>query len=355
MPPRCPMPVIDLLFIRAGDGHVATAKALHKELVKYDPSIEVRLVDLQDPSVLGGLDFIARHTGITGVDIYNLMLRHDLTILDPIYLGLSRFNIRLRYKQGLDILRHFWGKHKPDLVVSLVPLFNGLILQALEEVSPSTPSLTILTDLCDVSDCYWFDERTRRCLVPTERARLQALTKGLRPTQVRLSTGLVLRQEFYDLPPIDCDAERLGLGLESGTFTMLILFGGNGSSVMKTILRRLDRLGSPIQAICLCGKNEKLADEITKMKLDFKVCVVGYTEKVDLYMRLADVFIGKPGNISVSEAVHLGLPVITTKNSATLLQERYTGKWLDENAVDPPVPLRRHHGNAPATCKHCAG
>ena len=40
-------------------------------------------------------------------------------------------------------------------------------------------------------------------------------------------------------------------------------------------------------------------------------------------MRLADFFIGKPGPGSLSEAVHMGLPVITFSNAWTMPQERW--------------------------------
>jgi len=50
-------------------------------------------------------------------------------------------------------------------------------------------------------------------------------------------------------------------------------------------------------------------------------------------MHLADFFIGKPGPGSVSEAIHMKLPVIVECNAWTLPQERYNAAWVLENEV----------------------
>jgi UDP-N-acetylglucosamine:LPS N-acetylglucosamine transferase len=61
--------------------------------------------------------------------------------------------------------------------------------------------------------------------------------------------------------------------------------------------------------------------------------VLGFTTEVRRWMRLGDFFIGKPGPGSLSEAVHLGLPVITFRNAWTMPQERYNTEWVEENAL----------------------
>jgi UDP-N-acetylglucosamine:LPS N-acetylglucosamine transferase len=51
--------------------------------------------------------------------------------------------------------------------------------------------------------------------------------------------------------------------------------------------------------------------------------VVGFRPEVKRWMSLADYFIGKPGPGSLSEAVHMRLPVVTIRNAWTMPQERY--------------------------------
>ena len=50
-------------------------------------------------------------------------------------------------------------------------------------------------------------------------------------------------------------------------------------------------------------------------------------------MRLSDFFIGKPGPGSISEALHMGLPVILERNNLTMPQERYNTDWVQEHEV----------------------
>jgi UDP-N-acetylglucosamine:LPS N-acetylglucosamine transferase len=61
--------------------------------------------------------------------------------------------------------------------------------------------------------------------------------------------------------------------------------------------------------------------------------VLGFTSQVRRYMQLGDFFIGKPGPGSLSEAVHLGLPVITFRNAWTMPQERYNTEWVREQRL----------------------
>jgi len=61
--------------------------------------------------------------------------------------------------------------------------------------------------------------------------------------------------------------------------------------------------------------------------------VVEFTPDVANWMRLADFFIGKPGPGSLSEAVQMGLPVITTRNAWTMPQERWNTEWVTQNRL----------------------
>lgn len=61
--------------------------------------------------------------------------------------------------------------------------------------------------------------------------------------------------------------------------------------------------------------------------------VFGFTDDVASVMRLGDFFIGKPGPGCLSEAVHLGLPVVTLRNAWTVPQERYNDDWVREQGV----------------------
>jgi len=73
---------------------------------------------------------------------------------------------------------------------------------------------------------------------------------------------------------------------------------------------------------------------------------VGFTSEIPRWMKLSNFFIGKPGPGSVSEAVHMGLPVITVRNAWTLPQERFNSAWLSERGAG--VVLKSFSGIAGA-------
>jgi 1,2-diacylglycerol 3-beta-galactosyltransferase len=61
--------------------------------------------------------------------------------------------------------------------------------------------------------------------------------------------------------------------------------------------------------------------------------ILGFTSEMQRYMQLGDFFIGKPGPGSLSEALHMGLPVMVVRNYWTMPQERYNTEWVREQGV----------------------
>jgi len=143
---------------------------------------------------------------------------------------------------------------------------------------------------------------------------------------------MILNPRFYEMEPLSDEvraAERDKLGFDPTQPVGLVMFGGEGSSVMWEIARRLDRR----QLLMICGKNTRLREKLQGMKRYAPTFVEGFTRDVPRYMQLADYFIGKPGPGSISEAIAMRLPVIVERNAWTLPQERYNADWIRENGV----------------------
>jgi UDP-N-acetylglucosamine:LPS N-acetylglucosamine transferase len=87
------------------------------------------------------------------------------------------------------------------------------------------------------------------------------------------------------------------------------------------------------QLVLLCGRNDTLAQALRRLQRPVPQAVLGFTDDVPNLMRLGDFFIGKPGPGCLSEAVQLGLPVITFRNAWTMPQERYNAQWVREQGV----------------------
>ena len=326
------MPKLDFVFFDAGGGHRAAATALKQECECRFPSWNIRLLNLQE--VLDHLDIFRIVTGLRLQDIYNLVLRKGWTFGSPQGLRMMQAVIRLYHPIQVRDLQRYWGQEPPDLLVSLIPNFNRALYSALRKSSKNPKMVTILTDMADYPPHFWIEKaQSQDFICGTPKAVEQALSLGHPNSRVHRASGMVLNPRFYQPLDLDIAAERHKLGLRPDLPTALVLFGGYGSNEMARIAERLAASPLNLQMIFICGKNEKLRAELANLKLRFPHYIEGFTAQVPFYMRLADFFIGKPGPGSISEAIHMGLPVIVTRNFLTLPQERYNADWVLENQV----------------------
>ncbi len=324
------MATLDLIFFDAGGGHRAAATALKAILEKEHPQIQPRLMHLRD--VLDSVDVFRKVLHIDLQEIYNLMLRKGWTLGSETGLRFMKGIIRFYTGSEVKLLENWWRKTGvPDMAVSLIPNFNEAMFKAWQRVAPGRPYVTVLTDIADFPPHFWMEPQEQYFICGSPRAVEQALAMGHSQDRIFLTSGMILQPRFYDLPPLDRNSERMKLGLDPAMPTALVLFGGYGSGSMIEIVRRLESQAGRLQLILIAGKNTKLEAALKALPGKLRRHVVGFTSEVPYYMRLADFFIGKPGPGSLSEAVHLGLPCITTRNAWTLPQERYNSEWLTQN------------------------
>jgi 1,2-diacylglycerol 3-beta-galactosyltransferase len=318
------MTKIDLIFFEAGGGHRAAATALKSVIDQQQRGWAVKLVNLQE--ILDPLDIFRKYTGVRMQDIYNLLLKKGWTLGSPQLTVAMHALIRLYHPGQVRLLKKYWAQGERDLMVSLIPNFN----RALRESLPDTPLLTILTDLADYPPHFWIEQQEQFFICGTEKAVEQTLVLGHPRERVFRTSGMILRPKFYDPITIDRGEERDQLGLDPDLPTGLVLFGGEGSSVMLEIAKRIT---ARAQFIFICGKNQKLAERLRRLPTTFPKYVEGFTSEIPYFMHLSDFFVGKPGPGSISEALAMHLPVIVECNAWTLPQERYNTQWIREKDV----------------------
>jgi len=322
---------IDLVFFDAGGGHRAAANALRQVIEAEKRPWEIRVINLQE--LLDPLDIFRKITRIRLQDLYNLMLRKGWTLGSPQLTRMMHGIIRLYHRPTVRLLDKFWCDERPDLVVSVVPNFNRALGESLRRALPDVPLVTVLTDLADYPPHFWIERQPQFLICGTEHAAQQARAMGHDAAHIFRTSGMILAPKFYEQVQIDRRAERQKLSLDPDLPTGLVLFGGHGSRVMLDIGRRLDASGLRLQLIFICGKNQALLQDLSKMPRRIPMFVEGFTTEVQRYMRLADFFIGKPGPGSISEALAMKLPVLVERNAWTLPQERYNADWIVEKQV----------------------
>jgi processive 1,2-diacylglycerol beta-glucosyltransferase len=107
---------------------------------------------------------------------------------------------------------------------------------------------------------------------------------------------------------------------------------------IESLIRALLPLRGPAQIVAICGRNEELCTGLRTLaaQLDpaaaVSLHVVGYTTEMDEYMAAADLVVGKPGGLTMSEALARGVPFVIV-NPIPGQEERNADHLLEEGAA----------------------
>ena len=321
-------PFVELIFFDAGGGHRNAAIALKDVVADRFPGWRVDLVNLQE--LLEPVDPIHRITGYQSQNFYNGILKRGWTYGSLAMLRGLQAGIQL-YSDPIEaLIRKHWEASHPDLVVSLIPNFNGVLFRALRHAHSQVPYVTVMTDLADFPPHFWLEGQDQYVICGSAKAVAQASATGYGPDRIFRTSGMIIKPHFYRNDVFDRRAAREALSIEPDLPTALIMFGGYGSKTAAKIVDRLERSELDVQTIVLCGHNERLRQALEGKPRCYPI---GFTDRVSDFMRMADFFIGKPGPGSLSEALHEGLPVIVESNARTMPQERYNALWVKEQKL----------------------
>lgn len=129
------------------------------------------------------------------------------------------------------------------------------------------------------------------------------------PSEKIFGTGLPVRQRFLTSEDKDMAKEKLGITEKKH---ILVMCGSMGCGPMGKITEELLRVvGRDTRVTVICGTNKKLFKKLSRAfngteNADIK----GYTTNVPELMDTADLFLTKPGGISVSESAAKKLPMV---------------------------------------------
>lgn len=359
---------VRVLVLRGGGGHYATYLAIREILSQVRPSWQIAPIfadslgaELEAETHNQPASKISQVTSGASDQFYDFILKNGLGWIHLLTVHIHKLITLTKHRLDVSLLAQTWKQDPPDLVISVVPFQNRALAESLEPDFPQVPVVTILTDFADSPPAYWMAPTTNNyVLCPSQKAVTQALSAGVKANRVIQTSGLVLHPRFYreeslenfcvqdssQSPTPDVATRRQLLGLDPKKVTGLVMFGANGSKAMVTVARELAELGDRIQLIFICGRNHKVAETLQAISIPQKKAVIGFTNDIPGYMQLADFFIGKPGNVSVSEAIAMNLPTIVERNWLTLTQEKYAADWLKENQVG--LSVRRFKDILPA-------
>ncbi len=323
---------IHVVFHDGGGGHRNAAVALQTVISQQSRDWQMELIQFQD--LTDRLDVLRKLTGIRIQQQYNILLQNGWTLGSTYLLRVLQLAIRLFHRPLVSLLERFWRDNPADLLISVIPHFNRQICESWTKAYPARPFVTIITDLADFPPRFWIEPINEQYVIAgTEKAAEQARAMGHDEAHIFLTSGMILRPDFYVQDNSDPVALRMEMGLRENLPTAIVLFGGHGSKVMYDITEKLDASELPLQLILICGRNEELAGKLRSRQWKMPIHVVGFTKEVHRLMRAADFLIGKPGPGSIAEAMVRKLPVLIECNAWTLPQERFNAEWVREKGV----------------------
>ncbi len=325
---------IVVFYTVAGGGHVAAANAL-KDILEATGKHRVTLINPY-VELMPDLDLWAKLTGRTSEDIYNQSIigegKTGLYCL-TYYAGIL-LNFRLVYRKGRKILADYLTAQKPDMVISVLPMLNRVIFDALQDYRDQSPAheaargAVLITDWTEYGRHIWFPKGNDYfAICGTDDAYQRANAYKALSGRVFRTQGLLLKPSFQGGPPTDKGAAKKVMGLDANRPVICMLYGAQGSWRMKEMAQALRQAPPNAQVLFLCGHNQKLAAELEGTEWPFSTRVVGFTNEVPGYLGASDIFVGKPGPGSISEALSYGLYLLIDRTMA-LPQETPVLKWI---------------------------
>jgi processive 1,2-diacylglycerol beta-glucosyltransferase len=345
---------IAVLSVSAGSGHVRAAQAIKATADKNYPQLEVVHIDLMDhvPTLFKKvyaetyLKIVEHHPAFWGYLYHRSDYEHVNSALSKLRVAIERLNTGKLKKLLKEI--------NPDHVICTHFLPAQLLARQIHENSFKKPVWVMVTDF-DVHG-LWIQPGMSGYFAANEEVAWKMAERGIKQENIWI-TGIPVMPEFTEAHDrADCAAE---IGLDPGKATLLLMSGGAGVGNLVPLAERLLKANEKYQIIAMAGKNEELLASLKLLETRYsgRLFPIGFTDKVDRLMAASDLAITKPGGLTTTECLVMGLPMIVVspipgqeeRNADYLLENGAAMKACDPGAVvwrTDMLLYNRNHLNA---------
>jgi processive 1,2-diacylglycerol beta-glucosyltransferase len=318
---------IHIVYFDAGSGHRSSARALASVLTALRPHWQINVVDILDVFAPNNrFQRIVR----TGIDHFNKQLIHERLFDLRGLINLSLLCHDLVTQEGIDRIARYWRECPPDAVVSVTPMYNPVLYRSVRAANPTTLCITIPVDFEEVRSRYWFTPKIEQhYLLATDRLAQQAKEADIPDEFLHQMPGMIIDPRFYGDPPLYIPHEIERLGLDHALPTGLVTFGGQGSMVIPKIAAQIAESNLNVNMIFLCGRDAKSHEQVRRLSTPYRKLVLTYTdEPPHYYHHIVDFVIGKPGSMTLTEALITCKPFIFLKSSGMSPVQRGNENWI---------------------------
>jgi processive 1,2-diacylglycerol beta-glucosyltransferase len=323
-----------LLSVSAGAGHVRAAEALRAYAADLYPGVKAIHLDLMEWVPLmfrkvyaeSFLYVVERQPELWGYLYGRTDRPKDGSKLESFRKALERLNT-VRFMKVLKDL-------DPDHVICTHFLPAQLLSRKIGKGVFKLPTWVQVTDF-DVHR-LWIHPHLNGYFAASEEVAWRMADRGVDPSTIDV-TGIPIMPAFSsNLGKEACARE---LGLDPSKRTLLLMAGGAGVGAgtqgggMDQTAARLLAMPGDFQVVALAGRNEKLLGDLNRLAQAHPGRLVpqGFTRTIERIMAASDVAVTKPGGLTSSECLAMGLPMILVNPIPG--QEERNADYLLENGA----------------------
>lgn len=342
--------VVDLWSL-INPGAVSIIHQTYLQLVQEHPALYERLYRLDErtwrqileseegppPDVMEVLELISQIASNSVAESGGVQYATDRLLLSMLYTSLPYDRTSLAgngVRARLALIKWSWLRMRkrlsalaanfaPDVIIS-TQMIPAAMISSLRGRQPNVPHIGVLTDY-GLHDFWRQPGIDRYCI-----AHDSLVSSDDRDHARIATTGVPLMPAFAQ--PVSQREARLQLRLDPARQVVLILGGGLGLSV-DAITDRLLQGFTDTSLVVMPGRNANARDALSRHSLTARgrVHVCSWTDRMDIYMSAADIIVGKPGGISVAEALACGRPLFATRSLGG--QEGFNVRFLERHGV----------------------
>jgi len=296
-----------LLSVSAGAGHGRAAEALRAQAELSFPNVEAKHFDVMTlvPRSFRALyanyyiEIVERHPSVWAY-LYHAT---DKMPRDALFAQIRRAIERLNTRKLRDAIRLF----DPDHIVCTHFLPAELLAHEIRRGRAVPPVWVQVTDF----DLHrlWVQAGIRGYFAASNEIAFRMAARGIPKNSVHV-TGIPIMPVFAQhLDRTVCARE---LGIAADRTTLLLMTGGAGIAGGETLIERLLGLPGDFQIVALAGKNQQLLANYRSLvaRSGGRLFALGFTSAIERVMACADLAVTKPGGLTVSECLAVGLPMV---------------------------------------------
>ena len=216
----------------------------------------------------------------------------------------------------------------PDAVISTQMIPAAIISSLRRRRRVNVPQLGVLTDY-GLHDFWRQPGVDRYCIAHDS---LMPAPDADADSGKMTATGVPLMPAFaFPLSQEDARRQLAGLCAMEQQKVVLVLGGGLGLSV-DALAGNLLANTSNIHLLVMPGKNASVRSALSDTSgHSRRITVCDWTDRMDVFIRAADVVVGKPGGVSVAEVLACGRPLFATRSLGG--QEGFNVRFIESHGV----------------------